>query len=277
MIDVIYIGNFARVVEYIVFNKQLQLSAVFIEQGKENDEIITVCLHRGIDFYLIKNCDEISQHLEKYKAQYFIMCSFGKLIKKSLLNRIKGFNIHYSLLPNYKGRHPTFYGTIANEKYLGISIHEVTEKFDEGKIICQAKEPYYLWENENDIFRKLTERIPSLLEKLTKYVVSPGDYATEPNGIESYFKPVSEMDYTINISSDSYSTIFNKIRAQAKYKGAVYKSNNEKKYFIKEAQFSLIKKEYKAVDDFIYTDKGELGIVINDRIFLKLIKYVVEA
>lgn len=48
-----------------------------------------------------------------------------------------GFNIHNSLLPNYKGRRPVQRSLEAGDKYMGYTIHRLTDAIDSGEIITQ--------------------------------------------------------------------------------------------------------------------------------------------
>ena len=88
----------------------------------------------------------VLDYLKKREVDWVVLAGFLWLIPEYLIkafpNRI--INIHPALLPNYGGK--GMYGdkvheaVIANqEKESGISIHFVNEKYDEGKIIFQAK------------------------------------------------------------------------------------------------------------------------------------------
>jgi len=68
----------------------------------------------------------------------FVILSYGRLVTRDLYDKIPCYNIHPSLLPDYKG-----FGAIKaafNDKVrcIGVTIHEVNETMDGGKIVCQA-------------------------------------------------------------------------------------------------------------------------------------------
>lgn len=46
-------------------------------------------------------------------------------------------NVHYSLLPKYRGLHSTVWAILNDEDYLGLSIHLMNDYFDDGAIIHQ--------------------------------------------------------------------------------------------------------------------------------------------
>ncbi len=95
------------------------------------------------DFY---HSPKISDKLQDDKIDYIILAGFLWLIPLNILKRFpdKIINIHPALLPKYGGK--GMYGGFVHEAVIknresesGISIHFVNEKYDDGKIIFQAK------------------------------------------------------------------------------------------------------------------------------------------
>ncbi len=89
---------------------------------------------------------EVVEILQERKVDWVILAGFLWLVPPTLIqaypNRI--INIHPALLPNYGGKgmwgHHVHEAVVANkESHSGITIHYVNEKYDEGKIIFQAK------------------------------------------------------------------------------------------------------------------------------------------
>jgi phosphoribosylglycinamide formyltransferase 1 len=84
--------------------------------------------------------------LTGYNIDYIVLAGFLLKIPENILTLYpdKIINIHPALLPKYGGK--GMYGDFVHEKVIeekekesGISIHFVNEKYDEGKIIFQAK------------------------------------------------------------------------------------------------------------------------------------------
>ena len=89
--------------------------------------------------------DEIVQLLQEHGITHLVLAGFLLLIPKNLVatypNKI--VNIHPALLPKFGGK--GMYGLkvheavkASGEKETGITIHEVNENYDEGKILFQA-------------------------------------------------------------------------------------------------------------------------------------------
>lgn len=234
-----YIGNFYKVPEYIFQNESFNLVKIICENKKLDHKLTTFSLVREIELESVENRDELIYALNRTSVDFWIMCSFGRLIPTSRIKQ-KIYNIHYAMLPYYKGRHPTFWATVKGEKKVGITIHVASEKLDEGIIISQKNIPYYIWMDESSLFEELTKQIPLLLNDFLKYIKS--DTITTPNESGYYFKPVSEDDITIHLQQDSCAEIYHKVRAQSKYKGAKLLYHHAI-YWIKKIEFAWTGRE----------------------------------
>jgi len=89
--------------------------------------------------------DEIMDILIENEVTHIVLAGFLWLIPIYLINEYQIINIHPSLLPRFSGK--GMYGKRvhaavkrAGEKETGITIHEVNDQFDEGKILFQATE-----------------------------------------------------------------------------------------------------------------------------------------
>jgi methionyl-tRNA formyltransferase len=145
-----------------------------------------------------------------------VICGFGIIFSASLLNKRKAYNFHPGTLPDYKGRHPTFFATVAGEKTIGMTLHEVSPEIDAGKILAIEKIFYGFKENENDLFLKYPYAVRALLPTLIS-ALNGAELGIQNQG-GSYYKPVSEMDKTFTVN-DSPGRILNILRAQARYGG----------------------------------------------------------
>lgn len=57
------------------------------------------------------------------------------------LPRLGSFNLHPSKLPAYRGRHPVHWAFIEGEDEVGVTLHGMTEHFDDGPILVQEVVP----------------------------------------------------------------------------------------------------------------------------------------
>ncbi|KKT14778.1 MAG: Peptide deformylase [Parcubacteria group bacterium GW2011_GWC1_43_30] len=80
------------------------------------------------------------EELKNIQADVFVVASFGKILRKELIELpgYKTLNVHPSLLPRLRGPAP-IQGAILEEEELGITIIRMDEKVDHGPILARAK------------------------------------------------------------------------------------------------------------------------------------------
>jgi methionyl-tRNA formyltransferase len=99
-------------------------------------------------------------------------------------------NIHFSPLPYYRGHHTFFHAILDKTKFFGITLHELVEEFDEGKILDQK---LFLVDP--------TETAESLYEKCVKF----GRYS-----VFSYLSSLVEGREIVGVSQIEGGTFFAK-------------------------------------------------------------------
>lgn len=120
-----------------------------IENNLKPKKIVTR-KEKGPDPYLnSKNIIEIANKYKipveinkSYVLEKFDLCivaTYHRLIDLKKSNFSLAFNLHPSLLPKFKGKDPILKAIEKRAKYTGVTIHKLTEKFDEGEILYQKK------------------------------------------------------------------------------------------------------------------------------------------
>jgi phosphoribosylglycinamide formyltransferase-1 len=115
--------------------------------------------------------------LQKYSVDWIVLAGFLLMIPPFLVHAFekKMVNIHPALLPKFGGK--GMYGKNvhnavleAGEKKSGITIHFVTEEYDEGKIIFQAETSLVDGETIESLEKKIHQlehhHYPVIIEKL---------------------------------------------------------------------------------------------------------------
>jgi methionyl-tRNA formyltransferase len=109
--------------------------------------------------------DNFIKKIEALKPDLFFINSYSMILKKDLLSiPKKTLNIHAGLLPKNRGCNPIQWGIINEDKYAGVSLHEVDEGIDTGAIIDQRKTLIKI----NDTWVSINERINSLISEIIK-------------------------------------------------------------------------------------------------------------
>ena len=75
------------------------------------------------------------------------------------------FNLHGSLLPKFRGRAPVNWAIIQGATETGLTLHEMVERPDAGKIVDQAAIPILEQDTARDVFEKLLPLVPMILQR----------------------------------------------------------------------------------------------------------------
>ncbi len=98
---------------------------------------------RGINFFEIENIQgdekDLLDTLIRQKIDLIVVTDFGFIIPKSIIKRFKNeiINIHFSLLPKYRGANPVQAAILRGDKETGITYLLMSEDLDEGPILKQ--------------------------------------------------------------------------------------------------------------------------------------------
>lgn len=87
------------------------------------------------------NADEFVESVRQRAADVIVSVACPYILKEKLLSFPSGgcINIHHAPLPKYKGMMPTFWQMLHGEKTVGITVHFMSAKVDEGGALLQEQ------------------------------------------------------------------------------------------------------------------------------------------
>src|SRR5208337_2009775 len=145
----------------------------YVLQRAEKSKIRT-CIFDKVLFY---ETNSIIHLLKDLQIDLIVLAGFLWLVPATMLDEFKGriINIHPALLPKYGGK--GMYGNnvhkavIANhEKYSGITVHYVNERYDEGDVIFQKEVELQPTETPESLSVKIHaleyEFFPSIIDRV---------------------------------------------------------------------------------------------------------------
>ncbi|MDD5687271.1 MAG: methionyl-tRNA formyltransferase [Elusimicrobia bacterium] len=154
------------------------------------------------------------------KPDLAIVVAYGKILPKILLDvfPMGCVNIHYSILPKYRGAAPIQWAIINNENETGVTSFFMDEGLDTGKIIFQKK----IQVCKDDDTIKLREKlIPVAIDVLkeTLALIKNGEKGTIQAGIPSFAPPLKKENGKIDWKK-SAEDICNLVRGTKPWPGA---------------------------------------------------------
>ncbi len=158
---------------------------------------------------------------------------YRKMIPKSMLEipRTGAFNLHGSLLPQYRGRCPVNWVIIAGEPKTGVTLHYMVEKPDAGDIVAQKEVPIDFNDDVLSVYRKLVLASGELMRDILPKI-KDGTFARyAQTGSSSYFGGRKPEDGLIDWSKDAVA-IYNLTRAVTHPYPGAFTYINGKRLFI---------------------------------------------
>jgi methionyl-tRNA formyltransferase len=104
-----------------------------------------------------KFTDEIAQKIKDYNADVGVVVSYGKIIPEKVftLPKYGCFNIHFSLLPKYRGASPVQQALIDGCTKTGVTAFYIEKGLDTGNILLQKELNIDIKDTSETLFEKL--------------------------------------------------------------------------------------------------------------------------
>ncbi|MCX6751533.1 MAG: methionyl-tRNA formyltransferase [Candidatus Nomurabacteria bacterium] len=163
------------------------------------------------------------------KPDLSIVVAYGKIIPEDIINlpKLGSINIHYSLLPKYRGASPVESAILNGDTETGITIQKMEYKMDTGPIIVQEKVEIGDDEKAGELRKRLIKIGGELLVKIlntptflpfTKGEVPKAEgvfkLIPQDGSKASVCKKIKKEDGEIDLNDDSIKN-YNKFRAYA--------------------------------------------------------------
>jgi methionyl-tRNA formyltransferase len=154
--------------------------------------IAGLCRHYGIPVIRAANINspDFLARIRPLNLDLIVSVAAPVLFKGELISLAKRgcINIHNGMLPRYRGMLPNFWQMYHGEREVGITVHEINEKLDDGRIILQEKVPIEAGETLDSLIRR-TKRLGArvMLRALDAISNEAVEYRDNPADAGSYF------------------------------------------------------------------------------------------
>lgn len=202
------------------------ISECLLEKGHELPAVVCGPSQNKRDLFLKKRDIEIisapdvfssrvCKKISKYKPDLFVVVSFGRILTKEFLSvpKIGAVNIHFSLLPCYRGPAPIEWAVFNREKTTGITVSFMTEKIDTGGIILQRKFKVGETETAGHLYSRFTGAAPGILCEALVLLRDKNFSPKEQEGHVTFAPAIKKEEGKVDFKTDSASLIFRKVIA----------------------------------------------------------------
>ena len=229
----------AEILEHLVQNKDLNVSTVLTQpdkrrkRGTEKHEtpVSRVAKKHSIKTLKPKTIHKtfVSTELGRSNIDLILVVAYGHILPKEMLKiaKIMSMNIHFSLLPKYRGASPIQSAIINGDKKTGISFMKIVERMDAGEVIYKADIKIDNEDTKIVLENKLTSLAISKMDGVLNSLKKNNYKLIEQNENDaSYCSKIVKEDSLVDFKNTSLD-IFNKFRALKEWPGTSFVHNNK--------------------------------------------------
>lgn len=184
-------GGHGGLAAFLSLQKKFQTITVFT-----NDENLVA---------LMRAEDRRVSSLEEITEKIGVMAGFLEILKSDFLKEKLVLNVHYSLLPRWRGMHSVAWAVINGDNKLGWSVHRAVDAIDAGDIYYQQS---YQYSEETSpelmkIFNKeVSDKLGSVVNEIIEGKISPfvqneelATWGTRRNGEDCHIDFNSKIEH----------------------------------------------------------------------------------
>lgn len=220
--------------------------------------------------------DEAKQLFASHDADLAVVVAYGRILPDEFLRapRRGCINVHFSLLPLYRGAAPANWAIVKGETETGVTTMFIEPTLDTGPILLQSKTPIGEKETAPELMQRLAEIGAELLgETLARL----HDLTPRPqHDADATFAPVLKKEDGLIDWSQSAFEIERRIRGFQPWPNA-YTSFNSKSLILWEAQPAISVTSGISNGEVIVAQKDELVVQCGQRTALRVLEVQPEA
>jgi methionyl-tRNA formyltransferase len=163
---------------------------------------------------LYTSIDEITSEDLLTSVDLVIVIAYGKIIPNDLLGIPKHgwINVHFSLLPKYRGAAPVQRAIWNGEKISGISIFQLDAGMDTGPLYLQKTVSIDQVQTSGECLEMMSHLVPEMLGETLNKIQNLEPPTPQDNSVSTLAPKIAKSESRINWS-DSASSIRNMVRA----------------------------------------------------------------
>ena len=182
------------------------------------------------------------EEFKKHDIELGVVAAYGKILPQTLLDlpRLGLINIHYSLLPKYRGATPVESAILNGDAETGVSIQKMIFKLDAGSVIAEEKTPIGEKETTPELRARLNEIGKKLLvETIGKIADGTAEYREQEESAATRCGKITKEDGLIDPAKDDEKN-WRKFKAYSGWPGTYFfaeKNGKKIRIIVKESDF----------------------------------------
>lgn len=178
-------------------------------------------LERGLPVLHARSLTLLQDEVIARGADLGVIVAFGGLVREPLLSapRLGWINLHFSLLPAYRGAAPVQHAIIAGETTTGFSVFRLTAGLDEGDLYAQRSHPIGAHDTAGSLLERLAvegaDVVADVVNRLAEGTIEPSPQQGEP----TFAPKLDRRDGRLNFAEPA-SAVYARLRGTTPEPGA---------------------------------------------------------
>jgi len=210
---------------------------------------------------------ELLNVIDDHQIDLLITVAYGHILKDEVISRPRygAINLHYSLLPKYRGAAPVQRAILNGEELTGVTVFKLDAGMDSGPIYLQKELKIDSDEKTSDLLNRLNLIGIDLVNQTLKLIIQGVEPVPQSNADISFAPKFAKQDGAINWHR-SADDIYNQYRAIGENPGVFTNFSNIKLKISKITRSSfksLSPGEFSVVDQSLIVGTASFDLLID--------------
>jgi methionyl-tRNA formyltransferase len=183
--------------------------------------VTAIAIELGLPVHQPDSAEELARIVQSVDADLAIAVAYGRLIPPQVLSlpRHGWWNLHFSLLPRWRGATPVQHALLHGDEVTGLSVFQMDEGLDTGRILAVRERRIRALDTASSLLADLSEEgatvLVELLSELEGGELKAVDQVGEPTHAPKLSREAGRLDW-----KDYANAVMNQFRAVTPEPGA---------------------------------------------------------
>jgi methionyl-tRNA formyltransferase len=211
-----------EVLSYLLSEKKIELKCVVTNPDKATgrgqaliqNKVANWCDDKKVIVKKVENNSQFVEVVRDFDIDLIITVAYGHILKDELLHLPKYgcINLHYSLLPKYRGAAPVQWAILNGEQTTGVTVFQLDSGMDTGPIYLQKELEIKPVESTKDLISRLNHVGVDLIGQSLDLIAAGSKPVPQPTKGASTAPKFKKEDGTLNWKLSAID-IYNRYRA----------------------------------------------------------------
>jgi methionyl-tRNA formyltransferase len=158
--------------------------------------VATLGRELGLDVATPNSARDVIEALDRWEPEIAIVVAYGRILAEAERNKVPGgwWNVHFSLLPRWRGAAPVPYAIATGDTTTGITVFRIEEGVDTGAIATSVAHPIAAHDTTQTLLGKLADIAPGAVLDVLALAQSNGLNQKDQTGEVTFApKPGAEV------------------------------------------------------------------------------------